>query len=764
MNAAVIAEALGGARREGNGYRCRCPLASEHSRNDADPSFSVTDAADAMVLVHCHSRHANEQDRVIDVLKARGLWPESNGYAAKPVKRSRLRGEDDYEIVVPVPVGAPSAEATAGRIYAAKFNVSEALRFDYRNPTGELLFHVYRFEPVGGKEIRPMSLFLRKRTGDLVWRPKWPPAPLPLYGMERLSQRADLPVLLLEGEKKTDVAARLLGDHYLPLGLPSGAKAAHKVDLRSIADRRSILWPDNDADGFAAMVEVARKVESLQIEAYGTIRHSVAVIQPETTWPSGHDIADLIAEGWDATRLNDYILKRAIGVDAFDDEARKRFGKGKCAVSAALGIMACDVKREAIRWLWDGYLPLGKLCDLQGDPGQGKSLICADLAARISARLQLPDGATAVEGNVIIVSAEDDAADTLRPRLEAAGANLTRIRLITTNLPTLPDELSKLRATIDADKAVLLVLDPLDAFLSDKIDSHKNQSIRRLLCELAALARETGTTILTVRHLNKDSKTTNPMYRGGGSIGMNGAARVVYLVGAVPDDPGHHAFAWVKGNLAKRPATLGYQIEEHDLGDMKVACIHWKGRLDLAARDLLREPKTESRVPGMKPEKLSVAKKLIQDLLADGKEHPSEELDELAHGGNIAHGTLMQARRELGVRARSKGFNPKKWFIWLPGNSDSSGGEAEKPNTDGDFAKSRSSAKTDDADSSGNSDSSTFSRNSDSSGNPLGEKDFDNLDPRRVRVGNPIGNDLAEADAGALRETVGEPPEDADLF
>jgi RecA-family ATPase len=203
-------------------------------------------------------------------------------------------------------------------------------------------------------------------------------------------------------------------------------------------------------------------------------------------------------------------------------------------------------------------VPRGKVSDFQGDPGQGKSLLCVDIASRISAGGKFPDGSQAEAGNVIIVSAEDDVGDTLRPRIETAGADLKRVRLITVRnrLPTLPDDLPGLRAIIDRDKAVLICFDPLDAFISDKIDSHKNQSIRRLIARLATLAAETGIAVLVIRHLNKDSKTSNPMYRGGGSIGLNAAARSVFVIGATAEDPDLHVLAWVKGNLGKnRPLS-----------------------------------------------------------------------------------------------------------------------------------------------------------------------------------------------------------------
>src|SRR5262249_25755264 len=148
-------------------------------------------------------------------------------------------------------------------------------------------------------------------------------------------------------------------------------------------------------------------------------------------------------------------------------------------------------------------------------------------------------------------SAEDDPDDTLRPRLEAAGADLDRVRLVTLadSLPVLPRDIENLVRSINADRAAAVFFDPLDAFLGDKIEANTNSSIRRVLTPLAKIARQTGALIIPVRHLNKDSTMTNPLYRGGGSVAMTAAARGSYLVATDPGDPDAHVFACNKGNL-----------------------------------------------------------------------------------------------------------------------------------------------------------------------------------------------------------------------
>jgi len=131
-----------------------------------------------------------------------------------------------------------------------------------------------------------------------------------------------------------------------------------------------------------------------------------------------------------------------------EDDIRDRF---KNARDASLpGVMASDVQPKRLRWLWTGRLPLGMFCGVEGDPGEGKSLICIDIAARVSTGREFPDGTKPEPGDVIIISGEDDPAITLRPRLEAAGADLSRVCLWTKNLPALPGGLNELLRVIKA--------------------------------------------------------------------------------------------------------------------------------------------------------------------------------------------------------------------------------------------------------------------------------------------------------------------------
>ena len=272
------------------------------------------------------------------------------------------------------------------------------------------------------------------------------------------------------------------------------------------------------------------------------------------------------------------------GSERDGSEARPTFG----------GILISEVESERVSWLWRGWLALGKISVMDGDPGLGKSAGGLDLAARVSTGSPFPDGAECEAGGVVVLSAEDGLADTIKPRLEAAGADTSRISSLKTVVTgtgesrqerpfALPKDLPLLEREIARVGAKLVIVDPLMAFLGEKIDAHKDQDVRRALTPLAAMADRTGAAVQLVRHLNKGEGKI-PVYRGGGSIGIIGAARMGSLVAVDPQDENRRVLAPTKNNLATRPKSLSYALEEAENGAVRVA---WLGESDLSATDLL---------------------------------------------------------------------------------------------------------------------------------------------------------------------------------
>ncbi len=337
-------------------------------------------------------------------------------------------------------------------------------------------------------------------------------------------------------------------------------------------------------------------------------------------------------------------------------------------------IALADVTPELVKWVWRSHVPIGKVSILDGDPGLGKSTLTLDLAARVSTGAAMPDGSVsdlARPSGVIILSAEDGLADTIAPRLLAAGADLTRIRALTEVFgvrigddgnetrtprpPTLADLEAIEGAILEVD-ARLVILDPLMAFLPDEVNANRDQQIRRALAPLVALIEHLGVALIVVRHLNK-SAGGNPLYRGGASIGIIAAARAGLLVAADPDDTTGHRriLACTKSNLAEKPPALAYHLEQVAEGAVRVA---WDGPTSHTAAQLLAVPEdTETRSA------MDEATDFLRDLLADSP-LPAKDVMKEARAAAIAERTLDRAKRAAGVVTRRDGFGPGATYLW----------------------------------------------------------------------------------------------------
>jgi AAA domain len=334
---------------------------------------------------------------------------------------------------------------------------------------------------------------------------------------------------------------------------------------------------------------------------------------------------------------------------------------GQCRCTRISGpnvIALAEVEPEHVDWLWSGYLPRGKLVILDGDPDQGKSAITLDLAARISTGSLMPDGTEPVKGAVLILSAEDGLADTIRPRLDAAGGDPEQVVTITeitainedgkqfSRPVVLPGDLPDIEQVITGQGVVLVIVDVLMAYLSGTVNAHRDQDIRRALHPLAAMAGRTGCYVLVIRHLNKTAGT-HAIYRGGGSIGIVGAARAAFMVGADPeDDSGRtRVLASVKCNLARRPPSLAYRLDADELhGCVRV---NWQGISDRRAADLLADRGTEDERTE-RDEAVEWLKGYLTDSQRGG-EGKAGEIIKAAEKDGIGRYALHRARRRAGV-------------------------------------------------------------------------------------------------------------------
>ncbi len=305
--------------------------------------------------------------------------------------------------------------------------------------------------------------------------------------------------------------------------------------------------------------------------------------------------------------------------------------------------LCADVRPTALDWLWPRYLLRGKLIALDGDPEMGKSLVTIDLIARLSRGGPMPDGAVLPRPcTSVLLSAEDDAGDTIRPRAEAAGADLSRLVLpkFGGRLPRFPDDLPALEELVCDRGADLVVLDPLMAFLPPKVAANLDQCVRQALTPLAALAKWTGCAVLFVRHLTKTGRD-RAVSRGQGSMGIVAAVRTALFAAEHPADPAGRVLAVAKHNLGQRPPALGYRVVESASGQ---PVVEWTGPVDLTADGLCR------REPAVGLKARDRAIDWLRRELAGGPRKAADLYAAAAEAG-IPERTLERAKAALHVRS-----------------------------------------------------------------------------------------------------------------
>ena len=365
-----------------------------------------------------------------------------------------------------------------------------------------------------------------------------------------------------------------------------------------------------------------------------------------------------------------------IGIRVTYDEEEKNDGLAK-GTTESLSLNVVDLTTlmpRKVERLWEGRIPKGCLSLLEGDPGLGKSLMTVALAAAISTGRAVVPGEDPLgpPGDVLFLSAEDDIERTILPRLMAAGADLSRVHPVTTVADkkgeerpvSSPDDLDLIEQQVVEKKAVLVVIDPLMAFLSAGNDSHKDADIRRVLHPMQLMAGKTGAAVLILRHLNK-AREKSAMYRGGGSIGIIAAARAGFVVARHPEDDEACVLALQKTNLGQQVPSLTYrviekEVEVFDKDDNKevtsIGCLEWLDEVDLSADDILSKPAVQGS------SRRESAKDYLQNALAAGPMLP-KELEEGAMAEGISTTTLKPARKFLGVEAYESNH---QWYAKLP--------------------------------------------------------------------------------------------------
>lgn len=361
-----------------------------------------------------------------------------------------------------------------------------------------------------------------------------------------------------------------------------------------------------------------------------------------------------------------------------------------------------DYARRPVEWLWHKRIPVGKVTLLCGDPGLGKSLVALDVAARVTTGAPFP--ATPIKpqsssplnpepqtlnptdsrpgylrsgsapGSVLVLTNEDDIADTIRPRFEALGGDLRRI-FFDESITNLRDDFARLVETLDSiPDCRLIIVDPVNAFVGPS-DSHFHTVVRRVLKPLADLAKQRGIAILAVTHLRKSNGAT--IQRAAGTMGFVGFARTVWTISRDRRDPKRRVVVPAKNNLGPTDDALAYSIAVHQ--ELDVPMLAWEPQ-PLSTTDIEEATAPVKKSRGPEAEERRAASVWLTTALTPGPRNAGDLIREGKEEGYNPR-TLRRGLEAIGGRSTYHGmFDGWRWSIPRP--------EGPKTNTPQDTPKS----------------------------------------------------------------------------
>lgn len=470
-----------------------------------------------------------------------------------------------------------------------------------------------------------------------------------------------------EGEKDVDA----LSSVNLPAftfggndGLPDGIEQYLKA-------RRLVILADNDEAG---RVHAEKKAAI----ADGAGATSIKIVHFQELPPKG-DVSDFIESG----HTSEQIMARADAARIWAPPVPSAISASNRTEPELIIRRASDVIPQPVVWLWPGRIALGKLTLIAGEPGLGKSQVATALAAAVTTGGLLPhDEGRAPLGNVIILSAEDGLADTIVPRLHAAGADCERVyivsavrnqdRLRTFNLQA---DLALLERTIDRVGDVRLIdIDPISSYMGP-IDSHKNTDVRSVLEAVGEMAERRHAAIVGITHFNKNlgQRAINAFL---GSIAFIAAARAAFAVMKDEDDETRRLFLPVKNNLAPPGPGLAFRLEQHMIdgaeGCGPASAVSWDSSTVTTTADQVMA--ANAGTPASRTAKAECIE-FLETVLANGWVEVADVTAEAIGAGLHAEGKQLKdnkpmrdARSALKVETHRDGFGKgARWFWALAG-------------------------------------------------------------------------------------------------
>ncbi|MBR0421062.1 MAG: AAA family ATPase [Clostridia bacterium] len=316
-----------------------------------------------------------------------------------------------------------------------------------------------------------------------------------------------------------------------------------------------------------------------------------------------------------------------------------------------------DIKEKAIDWFWYPYVAIGKITLLQGDPGDGKSTMILNLLASLSKGYVLPDGADS-QGyrRAIYQCSEDDVADTIKPRLEKAGANCANIAFINEDMCgeiTLDDD--RLRQAIVDFRPRVVVIDPIQSYIGNPSDLLVAGKLRKAIRKIGLWASSYDCAIILISHLNKNEGTKS-LYRNLGSIDLVAAARSVLQVERDPEIPSRRIVRQIKNNLGPIGNDLCFEIHPE-------SGFRWiLNKLDSTTSSIM----TENPLKELPKTKQELATTVLKSLLSNGPVE-SKTVQNTLSRYKIGNKTMQNVKTLLGIKSYRK---MRKWYWYFPSQVD----------------------------------------------------------------------------------------------
>jgi len=320
-----------------------------------------------------------------------------------------------------------------------------------------------------------------------------------------------------------------------------------------------------------------------------------------------------------------------------------------------------DIDEEDIRWLFQPYVPRGKITLCAAYPGSGKTYILCYMAACVSNGKSFFNICPFDDKpeKVIYLTSEDGLGDTIKARLRICGADMKNVYSVIDKNAELSFDSPKIEEIIKKVKPGLLIFDPFQSYIGEDVELNAANKTRAKLNNIVDLAEKYGVAIVLICHFNKNQKG-DAITRIIGSTDIVGASRSYLAIGKVPDSDNTKFMSHEKSSLDKRGKTILFEINPDEGG------IKHLGESDLTMDDYSRQANENRRraAPAV-----DAAKEFLKDQMPEGK-RLAKEIKTLAEANKISERTLDRARKELGILSQKEGFGGQ-WLWILPNQSTS---------------------------------------------------------------------------------------------